>query len=119
MDVETAFLNGELEEEVQPEGHEEAGKEAKVCRLHKSIYGMKQSPRCWNQVLDDALKGMKFTPTQVDPCVYVAPSSVGRLFLAVYVDDLLLAGKVASEIATTKEHLTQQFRMESYTISSV
>ena len=49
MDVTTAFLNGELKEELyikQPEGYEVKGKEDLVCRLKKSIYGVKQSPRC-------------------------------------------------------------------------
>ena len=55
VDVATAFLNGTLEEEVfmrQPEGFEVKGKEHLVCRLKKSIYGLKQSPRCWNTTLD-------------------------------------------------------------------
>ena len=51
MDVTTAFLNGELKEEVymkQPEGYVVKGKEDLVCKLQKSIYSLKQSPRCWN-----------------------------------------------------------------------
>ena len=50
MDVQTAFLNGNLHEEVymrQPEGYEVKGKEHQVCKLHRSIYGLKQPPRCW------------------------------------------------------------------------
>ena len=59
MDVTTAFLNGELKEEVymkQPEGYAIKGKENLVCKLKKSIYGLKQSPRCWNSALDCHLK---------------------------------------------------------------
>ena len=55
MDVSTTFLHGELTEEVymrQPEGFIEPGKEYQVCRLKRSIYGLKQSPRCWNHALD-------------------------------------------------------------------
>ena len=55
MDVTAAFLNGDLEEEIhmkQPEGYAEPGKEDLVCSLKKSIYGLKQSPKCWNQKLD-------------------------------------------------------------------
>ena len=54
VDVTTAFLNGKLEEEVcmrQPEGFIAKGQEHLVCKLKKSIYGLKQSPRCWNTVL--------------------------------------------------------------------
>ena len=59
MDVSTAFLNGELDEEVymqQPEGFVEEGKEHMVCYLKRSIYGLKQSPRCWNHALDSQLE---------------------------------------------------------------
>ena len=96
MDVTTAFLNGELKEEVYmklPEGYVIKGKEGLVGKLKKSIYGLKQSPRCWNSVLDDYLKKMGFVQAAGDPCLYIA--SVGEMFLiAIYVDDILLAGKV-------------------------
>ena len=75
MDVATAFLNGELKEEVymkQPEGFETVGQENLVCRLKRSIYGLKQSSRCWNSVLDKRLKKMGFVQTDSDPCIYMA-----------------------------------------------
>ena len=62
VDVQTAFLNGTLQEEVymkQPIGYEREGKEHLVCRLKKSIYGLKQSSRCWNSALDSHLQSMK------------------------------------------------------------
>ena len=74
MDVETAFLNGTLSEEVymtQPEGSVRPGGEKLVFKLHKSLYGLKQSPRCWNQVLDLFLREMNLAPISSDPCVYV------------------------------------------------
>ena len=58
MDVTCAFLNGELEEEIymkQPEGFEVKGKEHLVCKLRRSIYGLKQSPRCWITTLNGKL----------------------------------------------------------------
>ena len=63
VDVTTAFLNGKLDEEVymrQPEGFVATGQEHLVCKLKRSIYGLKQSPRCWNTVLDNQLKNMGF-----------------------------------------------------------
>ena len=73
IDVTTAFLNGELEEEVymrQLEGFAAKGKEHLVCKLKKSIYGLKQSPRCWNTALDCQLKQMGFRQSESDPCIY-------------------------------------------------
>ena len=66
MDVATAFLNGELKEEVymkQPEGFVTKGQEHLVCRLRRNIYGLKQSSRCWNTVLHKKLKKMGFVQT--------------------------------------------------------
>ena len=74
-DVKTAFLNGELNEEVfkkQPEGFVKEGKENLVCHLKKSIYGLKQSPRCWNTALDDHLKKVKFVQTK-EILAYMCP----------------------------------------------
>ena len=69
----TAFLNGILEGELymkQPEGFVGEGKEHLVCKLNKSIYGLKQSPRCWNAVLDDHLRKIGFRQLTSDPCIY-------------------------------------------------
>ena len=79
VDITTAFLNGQLEEEVyvvQPEGFVSAGREHLVCRLKKSIYGLKQSPHCWNTTLDSHLG---FVQLGSDPCIY--RSSGGDLCL--------------------------------------
>ena len=111
MDVTTAFLNGELKEEVhmkQPEGYVVKGKEGLVCKLKKSIHGLKQSSRCWNSTLDDYLKQIGFLQTAGDPCLYMA--SEGEMFLiAIYVDDILLAGKSMKRINTVKQALSQKF----------
>ena len=84
MDVSTAFLHGELSEEVylkQPEGFVEPGKENLVCHLKRSIYGLKQSPRCWNHALDSRLKEMGFEQTSSDPCLYVHADSEREMFV--------------------------------------
>ena len=85
MDITTAFLNGDLEKEVymkQPEGFLVEGQENSVCRLKRSIYGLKQSPRCWNQALDAQLKMVGFKQSASDPCIYTSTSD-GLFILAV------------------------------------
>ena len=94
VDVTTAFLNGTLEEEVfmrQPEGFEAKGKENLVCRLKKSIYGLNQSPRCWNVALDAQLKNMGFVQSENDPCIYYRNTGGEMFYAGVYVDDIILA----------------------------
>jgi len=71
MDVVTAFLNGNLSEEIymqQPDGYIQVGNEHLVCKLKKSLYGLEQLPRCWNTALDDQLKSLDFTQTHVCMC---------------------------------------------------
>ena len=88
MDVKTAFLNGELSEEIflkQPEGFVEKGYEDHVCKLKRSIYGLKQSARCWNEELDKKLKDMGFTQYKSDPCIHIKNSKEGYCIIAVYV----------------------------------
>lgn len=90
MNVTTAFLNGELTDEVYmklPKGLVSLGQSHLVCKLKRSIYGLKQSPCCWNHSINSQLKKMNFSQTASDPCLYVAWE--GELFLiAVYVDDI-------------------------------
>lgn len=108
VDVTTAFLNGELKEEVymrQPEGFVTPGKEHLVCKLKKSIYGLKQSPRCWNTALDSHLKKMGFVS---DPCIYRAASGESFL-LGVYVDDIVLASKSSARLEEVKRALAKKF----------
>ena len=116
MDVSTAFLHGELSEEVylkQPEGFVESGKENLVCRLKHSIYGLKQSPRCWNHTLDSKLKEMGFEQTASDSCLYVHANSEREMFVvAVYVDDIILGGKNESILCQVKQELSTKFDMK-------
>ena len=108
VDVTTAFLNGTLEEEVymrQPEGFVAKGKEELVCKLKRSIYGLKQSPRCWNSVLDSYLKELGFSQTASDPCIYYQQKGEEML----YVDDIILAGKTERQIQEIKDCLSRKF----------
>ena len=111
VDVNTAFLNGTLQEEVymsQPTGYEEKGKEHLVCRLRKSIYGLKQSSRCWNTALDSHLKKMGFTQSKSDPCIYTSGGG-DTFYIGVYVDDLIVAGKDKEQMKRVKEELSSKF----------
>ncbi len=93
MNVKTAFFNSEFEKEIciqQPQGFVHQGGEHLVCKLHKSLYGLKQSPRAWNQKLDVFLKSIEFMNNEADPNVYVAQVGDVKFFIVVYVDDLIL-----------------------------
>ena len=71
LDVETAYLNGKLDEEIymeQPEGFDQD--KSKVCRLQKGLYGLKQAGRVWNLDFDKFLKGYGLTRSHNDPCLY-------------------------------------------------
>lgn len=111
VDVATAFLNGRLEEEVymaQPEGFVSPGREHFVCRLKKSIYGLKQSARCWNTALDTHLKRLGFVQAGSDPCIY--RSTGGELCLmGVYVDDIIVAAKTSGRVDKVKKGLAEKF----------
>jgi hypothetical protein len=114
MDVNTAFLNGDLKEEVYmkpPEGVLTQGQEGLVWRLKKSIYGLKQSPRCWNMKLDNQLKSMGFQQLYSDKCLYKY-SKDGLLFIAVYVDDIVIAGQSEEMIANVKKKLSDCFEVK-------
>ena len=117
MDATTAFLNGELYMR-QPEGFVDKDRQHLVCKLKRSIYGLKQSLRCWNSALDAQLSRMGFIQTTSDPCLYI--STKGELFIiAVYVD-ILLAGKSDKWMKEVKEALAKQFEvkdMGNYIIS--
>ena len=73
MDVKTAFLNGDLEEEIymdQPEGFVEPGQESKVCELTKSLYGLKQAPKQWHEKFDSYMIENGYKSNECDKCIY-------------------------------------------------
>ena len=94
MDVKTAFLHGDLEEEIymqQPDGFVVKGKEHLVCRLKRSLYGLKQSPRMWYQKFDAFALKMGFR-SEDDHCVYFKVIDDQILIIVLYVDDMLFIG---------------------------
>jgi hypothetical protein len=77
---------------VQPEGFFEKGKENKVCRLKKAIYGLKQAAIKWNKALHKSLEKMRFKCTISDPGVYIKYIGKDKIVFVVYVDDALFMG---------------------------
>jgi hypothetical protein len=95
MDVKTTFLHGDLEEEIfmkQPESYAVKGKKELVCKLKKSLYGLKQSPRMWYQKFDTNMLGLGFKRSKEDHCVYSKLIGDHVIYLVLYVDDMLLIG---------------------------
>jgi hypothetical protein len=119
MDVKSAFLNGELDEEIfmrQPVGFEDKNHPEKVCRLNTSLYGLKQSARCWNLVIDSYLKSEHFKQNAADPCVYYKHEVIdGKdviVIVAVYVDDSIICSNVIHILNAEKKHLSSRFEMD-------
>ncbi|GKE97756.1 retrovirus-related pol polyprotein from transposon RE2 [Tanacetum coccineum] len=91
MDVKNAFLHGDLEEEVfmkLPPGHPQSGQHNLVCKLNKSIYGLKQSPRAWHAKLSTALECLGFSKSSGDSSLYVRLGKFEKLAVLIYVDDV-------------------------------
>ncbi|GJY40570.1 retrovirus-related pol polyprotein from transposon TNT 1-94 [Tanacetum coccineum] len=122
MDVKTAFLNGDLEEEIymnQPEGFIAPGQEGKVCRLVKSLYGLKQAPKQWHQKFDHTMLESGFKINECDKCVYVKDTSAGYVILCLYVDDMLIVGSNDKIIRSTKDMLKSKFDMKDMGLADV
>uniref|UniRef100_A0A2N9ID98 CCHC-type domain-containing protein n=1 Tax=Fagus sylvatica TaxID=28930 RepID=A0A2N9ID98_FAGSY len=116
LDVKTAFLHGNLEEEIfmeQLEGFKQPGTENLVCRLKKSLYGLKQSPRQWYKRFDSYMIQIGYTRCEYDCCVYVRILEDGSyIFLLLYVDDMLIAAKSMCEVNRLKSLLHKEFEMK-------
>ncbi|GKC72971.1 zinc finger, CCHC-type containing protein, partial [Tanacetum coccineum] len=116
MDVKTAFLNGDLDEEIymkQPEGFVMPGHESKVCKLKKSLYGLKQAPKQWHQKFDDVVLSNGFSLNQADKCVYSKFDASGKgVIICLYVDDMLIFGTDQDQVNKTKEFLSSNFDMK-------
>ena len=81
----------------QPDGHAHIGKEHLVCKLQKSLYGLKQSPRCWNTAFQEFMEQIHFKQSTTDLCIYVRTADVMTI-IAVYVDDLIVITKTGEEM---------------------
>ena len=116
MDVKTAFLHGEFEETsymVQLEWFIQHGHEHLVCKLKKSLYGLKQSPRQWYKRFDSHMIQIGYERCEYDYCVYVKILDDGSsIFLLFYVDDMLIAAKSTIEVNKLKILLSIEFDMK-------
>ena len=93
LDVQTAFLQSDMKEEVyvkQPVDFEKPDLSGQpyVCKLTKSLYGLKQSPRNWHGTIQHELITEGFKACMCDPCIYVKDDSSSKVFIVLYVDDL-------------------------------
>ncbi|GJX15239.1 retrotransposon protein, putative, ty1-copia subclass [Tanacetum coccineum] len=115
MDVKTAFLNGHLDEDiymVQPEGFVDPKHPRKVCKLQRSIYGLKQASRSWNKIFDEEIKRFGFTQNLDEPCVYQKASGSNVTFLILYVDDIIIMGNHILSLQSVKDYLGKCFAMK-------
>jgi hypothetical protein len=115
MDVKTTFLNGNLTEDVymtQPDGFVDPKLVGKICKLQKSISGLKQVSRSWNLHFDEVVKGFVFIKNVEEPCVYKKVSGSAVVFLVLYVDDLLLIRNDIPMMEAVKSSLRKSFSMK-------
>ena len=93
MNVKTTFLNGDLEEEIyveQLEGFIVPGQEKKICKLVKSLYGLKQASKQWHEKFDNVMITNRFKINKCDKCVYIKDTKNGYVILCLYVDDMII-----------------------------
>ncbi|GJY84693.1 ribonuclease H-like domain, reverse transcriptase, RNA-dependent DNA polymerase [Tanacetum coccineum] len=114
LDVKSAFLHGDLKEEVyvtQPEGFIKREDNGKVYRLIKALYGLRQAPRAWNIKLDNTLKSLDFKKCALEQAIYTKTSRDSTLLIGVYVDDLIITGTPKKEIDKFKAQMEEKFKM--------
>jgi hypothetical protein len=115
-DVSTAFLNARLQEGVymkQPPGFEDPEHPDWVCRLKKSLYGLKQAARCWFQELSSFLVDQGFEAHPLDPCLFTKVDEAGNLLMIlVYVDDLVMAADKREQLDAFKQALGDRFAIK-------
>ena len=109
MDVKTAFLNGELDEEIYmewPDGFVAKGQEGMVYKLLKSLYGLKKAPNQWYEKYDKTLISAGFSVNEADKCVYYRHGVSERVLLCLYVDDILIFGTNLDVVNEDKSFLS-------------
>ena len=114
MDVKTAFLNGDLKKEIymdQPEGCVVLGKEKKVCKLVKSLYGLKKAHKQWHNKFDHVFVTNGYSINVVDKCIYSKYEDNTCVVICLYVDDMLIFRISLEVVCETKKFLGSKFDM--------
>ncbi|GJY27152.1 retrovirus-related pol polyprotein from transposon TNT 1-94 [Tanacetum coccineum] len=114
MDVKTAFLNGELKEEVyvsQPEGFVDQDNPSHVYKLKKALYGLKQAPRAWYDMLSSFLISQQFSKGAVDPTLFTRQAGNDLLLVQIYVDDIIFASTNIAMCNEFANQMTTKFKM--------
>ncbi|GJS03309.1 retrovirus-related pol polyprotein from transposon TNT 1-94 [Tanacetum coccineum] len=114
MDVKTAFLNGELKEEVyvsQPEGFVDQDNPSHVYKLKKAQYGLKQAPRAWYDMLSSFLISQHFSKGAVDPTLFIRKAGNNLLLVQIYVDDIIFASTNTAMCNEFANLMTTKFKM--------
>lgn len=112
IDISNAFLHGNLEERIvvtQPFGFQDLSRPEDVCLLHKSLYGLKQSPRCWFHRLSTFLATLNFKESAADPSLFTLRSKDLTAFLFVYVNDIVVVGSDESRVGEIINSLANEF----------
>uniref|UniRef100_A0A2N9G8E4 Reverse transcriptase Ty1/copia-type domain-containing protein n=1 Tax=Fagus sylvatica TaxID=28930 RepID=A0A2N9G8E4_FAGSY len=116
FDVKNAFLHGDLEEEVYmdfPPGFSTSSESGKVCRLRKSLYGLKQSPRAWFGRFTHSMRKYGYHQSQSDHTLFLKHSNEGKVTaLIVYVDDIVVTGNDIMEMGKLKTYLAKEFEIK-------
>lgn len=113
LDVQTAFLYGKLDADVYmrvPPGVESGGPNL-VCKLDKALFGLKQSPKLWNSELNATLLSLGFDRLVNDPCLYVRRHRGEVLYLAVWVDDIVVASSSEKQTRWFKDQMSKRYNM--------
>ena len=119
MDVRNAYLNSNIDYDIyveQPNGFKLSGKNGEdlILKLNKSLYGLKQSGRLWNELLDDFLCILNFEQSHSDYCVYTKIHDGIKIIIIVWVDDLIIASSDLVSINNVKTELGNKFKMKDF-----
>ncbi len=113
LDVKTAFLNGRLDEEIYmslPDGF--SHEDGRVCLLKRAIYGLRQAPKAWNDRLSSDLRSIGFKPITCAESVFVATYQSHRVYLLIYVDDMLIMCTCLRTLETVKRQLSKFYTVK-------